>query len=618
VIASRPLSRSQLRSRFLWCVAISGLAFAVLAARLANLQVLQGSKYRYLSENNRIRLERLPAPRGMILDRRGEILADVRASFDAQVIPADIAGDSRDRVELELSETLALPLETVKQVVEGPGPPRWKPRVLKRRISRGEMATLEAHRLELPAVVVHANPVRYYPFGSMLGNVLGYMGEISAKELRVPAYAGYEAGDFLGRSGVEWAWERTLRGDPGGQQVEVDVQGRKLGVLAERTPHAGRNVFLTIDRQLQKAALDAMGGQVGSVVVLAVRTGEVLTMVSQPSFDPNILAAGVSSEDWEDLASNPLHPLQNRTIQGVYPPGSTFKIAMSLAGLAEGTITAKSTVFCPGELFFGGRAFRCWNKHGHGLMTLEAAVTQSCDVFFYQLGIDLGIEAIHRWATELGLGQATGIDLPSENEGLIPSEAWKRKTRNEPWYAGENLSVAIGQGYVLVTPLQLASMVASIAHPQGLRMRPHVVAKIVDAEGKAVEEIAPQEVGRLPFRAQHLEQLRKALRLVVASPRGTGRKAEVEGYPVAGKTGTSQVVKLPSDAGVPEDDIPWQRRDHALFVCYAPAPDPEIAVAVVLEHAGHGGSAAAPIARQVIQAYRSTRSEAVSQVEAGR
>ena len=600
--------RSHLRTRFLLCLLAVGVLFGALLLRLAYLQIIEGSRYRYLSENNRIRLERLSAPRGMILDRNGVILADVRASFEAHGVPAELPPpERRQEIYQQLSQVLDLPTEQIRAVYEGRGPAHWKPRLLKRRLSRAEMARLEAHRLELPSVLVQANPVRHYPAGSLLGNTLGYVGEISGPELGTPAYAEYEAGDFIGRSGLEMTWEGTLQGQAGGQQVEVDVHGRTLGVLASRPPRPGRNLVLTIDQRLQRAAEQALEGQVGSVVALGVRSGDVLAMVSIPALDPNALAEGISEAQWQQLSGDPRHPLQNRPHQGVYPPGSTFKIAAALAGLAEGTITPKTQVLCTGEYHFAGRGYRCWKKTGHGLVDLERALVESCDVYFYQLGLDTGVNTIHRWASELGLGRPTGIDLPGENSGLIPSKEWKRRARKEPWYTGETLSITIGQGYVLATPLQLAQMIAAVANPQGLRLRPRLVARIEDGDGAQVEEIPRRESATLPFRATHMELVRRALRGVVAGKRGTGKRAEVEGFPVAGKTGTSQVVRLSRDEKYEADKIPWEQRDHALFVCYAPIHDPEIAVAVVVEHGGHGGSAAAPVARRVIEAYQELR-----------
>ncbi|MBI5015425.1 MAG: penicillin-binding protein 2 [Deltaproteobacteria bacterium] len=601
-----PPSRNALRVRFITCVVVVAASFGAITTRLVWLQLVRGSQYRYLSENNRIRLERFPAPRGMIFDRNGQVLADVQAQFDAVAIPVEIPPARRSAVCAELSRTLLLPLEEVTQRLEGPGPPVWKSRLLKRQIGREEMAQLEAHRLELPGVLVLPSPVRTYPCGTLMGPALGHVGEVSPRELALPAYAEYEAGDYLGRGGLEWAWEGRVRGEAGGEQVEVDVQGRRLRVLVERPPRPGYSLVLAIDWRLQEAAERALGNETGAVVALDVRTGDVLALASMPGFDPNLFAGSVTPEAWAALSTDPRKPLQNRAIQGLYPPGSTFKIAMALAGLEQGLITARSRVTCAGELRFGGRAYRCWKGSGHGSVDLMEAMAQSCDVYFYQLGIALGIDAIQAGASQLGLGAPTGIDLPGERSGLLPSKAWKRAVRKQPWYPGETLSAAIGQGYVLATPLQLAVMAAAVANPNGARMLPRLVTRIEDAEGRALEEIPPKEVGRLPFLGTQLALVRQALRQVVASPWGTGRDAEIVGYPVAGKTGTSQVVGMRSEAG-PEEWMPWEKRDHALFVCYAPENDPRIAVAVVVEHGGHGGTTAAPVARAVIQAYRALR-----------
>lgn len=613
----RTSSRSQLRTRFLLCLLSVGALFGVLLVRLAYLQLIEGPRYRYLSENNRIRLERLPPPRGMILDRNGAILADVRASFDVYGVPAELpaSGPVQESIYQQLSRVLELPAEQLRTLYEQRGPARWKPRLLKRRLSRAQMARLEAHRLELPSVLVQANPVRSYPAGTLLGNTLGYVGEISGRELGAAAYAEYEAGDYVGRAGLELAWEGTLQGQAGGQQVEVDVVGRTLGVLAARPAQPGRNIVLTIDQRLQHAAEQALAGQDGSVVVLGVGSGDVLALVSSPPLDPNVLAEGVSEAQWQELMANPRHPLQNRPLQGVFPPGSTFKIATALAALAEGSITPKTQVTCTGEYLFAGRGYRCWKKTGHGQVNLERALVESCDVYFYQLGLDTGVDAIQRWSAELGLGSPTGIDLPGENAGLVPSKEWKRRVRKEPWYVGETLSVVIGQGYVLATPLQLAQMMAAVANPQGLRLRPRIVARIEANDGSQVEEIPRREAAVLPFQATHLELVRRALRQVVAGERGTGKAAEVADFPVAGKTGTAQVVRLSRDQPYEPDQIPREHRDHALFVAYAPSNAPEIAVAAIVEHGGHGGSAAGPVVRRVLEAYRDLRAPPLQTAE---
>jgi penicillin-binding protein 2 len=595
LIAKPSLGRSELRLRFLACVLVVVVAFAALGVRLVWLQVFQGARYRYLSENNRIRIERLAGPRGMIFDRNGEVLADVRASFNAVGIPADIPKPMRPEIYAWLAQHLGLPAEEIAARLEGPGPPRWKARLIKRDLSREEMAVLEGHRFELPGVLVQPSPVRNYPLGAILGPVLGYVGEISGDEVSSRAYAEYEPGDFIGRTGLEWAWEGKVRGEAGGAQVEVDVQGRKLRVLAERLPRPGQSLVLGIDRRVQEAAEVALGERPGAVVAVEVETGAVLAMVSHPGFDPNVFARGVAAKAWRELATDPLHPLQNRAIQGVYPPASTFKVAMSLAGLTEGVINRNTPAQCPGGMHFGGRYFRCWRSEGHGRVDLTGALAKSCDVYYYHLGVNLGVDRIHEHSTELGLGVPTGIDLPGEKSGLVPSSQWKRKARKQPWYAGETLSVAIGQGYVLATPLQLAVTTAAVAHPEGLRMLPRLVVRIDDAEGRPVAAIPPKVVGKLPFRQNHLDLVREGMRAVVAG--GTGGQAEVKDFPVAGKTGTAQVI-----GGLKATKR--EHQDHALFVGYAPVDRPRIAFSVIVENGGGGGAVAAPVARAVVEAYR--------------
>jgi penicillin-binding protein 2 len=462
------------------------------------------------------------------------------------------------------------------------------------------MARLEARRIDLPGFIVTPNPVRTYPYGDLMGPVLGYMGSMTMDELTDPLFEGYDPSDYIGRAGIEKAWENRLRGTPGGVQVEVDVVGRKFGELNRWPATPGHNLVLTIDRAVQQAAEAALGEDAGSVVAIEPGTGKILAMVSRPGYDPNMMARGVTSKEWSALVNDPKHPLQNRPVQGTYAPGSTFKIVMALAGLDKGVITPASGVSCGGGYQFGGRRFRCWKSSGHGGVSLESAIAQSCDVYFYKLGNDLGVDAINEYSRRFGLGSPTGVDLPGERSGLIPSTEWKRKGKKEPWYAGETLSVAIGQGSVLATPIQLANMVASVADPQGRVMRPMLVDRIESPDGKSIETVVPMEMGKLGFQLSHLAEVRHGLRQVVAA--GTARSANLTQWKVAGKTGTAQVMgQAAADAS--SELKAWEKRDNALFVCYAPYDEPKIAVAVIVDHGGHGGSAAAPVAAKVVKAY---------------
>jgi penicillin-binding protein 2 len=587
--------------------------FAGLGARMFYLQVVKGRSYRYQSENNRVRAERIAPPRGMVLDTKGEILADTYAAFDARVIPSEVPSDRAEELIERVAGILEMEPEAIAEVLEGRYPARFKPRALKRRLTRQQMARLEARRGELPGFVVSPNPIRHYPFGSMMGSTLGYIGGITPKELSSPDYEGYDGADYVGRTGMEKWWESRLRGTPGGMQVEVDAVGRKLAVMAKLSAHPGYNLVLSVDERLQRVAEEALADQVGSLVALDIETGDVLAMVSTPGYDPNVITRGMTPEEWSALSNNPRHPIQNRSIQGLYSPGSTFKIIMALAGLDHGVITPLTEITCEGAFHFAGRDYRCWKRAGHGEIDLVHALEQSCDVYFYQLGLDLGIDTIHRYASMFGLGEPTGIDLPGEKSGLVPSGAWKRRAKNERWYTGETLSVAIGQGFLLTTPLQLASMMGAVANASGKRMVPRLVTRVEDATGRVVEQIDPREASEeLPFKETHLALVREALRLVVHGDKGTGKKAQVEGMEVAAKTGTAQVVSLKEhERGLDPKEIEWRRRDHALLVTYAPVKDPRIAVAVVIEHGGHGGSTAGPMASKVMSKWLELEGEAV-------
>jgi penicillin-binding protein 2 len=601
VIPAKPPSRTHLQLRFRGCVTVAGIVFLILAARLFHLQVVKGLSYRYQSENNRIRAERLPPPRGLILDRNGVTLADMRAAFDARIVPSDVPKERAPILYSEVAKILEMEPSKIAEVANNKSMPKWRPRLLKRRLTWEQMAQMEARRIELPGFYVAPNPVRHYPFAGMLSSTLGYLGGITQQELDSPEFAGYDIEDWLGRAGVERSWESHLRGTPGGEQVEVDVVGQRLGTLVRRSAKPGQNLVLTIDERIQEAAENTLGEQVGSAVAIHIPTGGILAMVSHPSYDPNVIAQGMTGAEWSALSTDENHPLQNRPVQGQYAPGSTFKIMMALAGLETGAITPDTAFSCNGRLNFAGRDFRCWNKRGHGTVNLGTALEQSCDVYFYRLGLELGVDAIHKYATMLGLGAPTGIDLPGEKSGLIPSSEWKQRVRKEPWYAGETLSISIGQGYVTTTPIQLAAMTAAIA--SGKRMKPHLVLRVEDVEGHTVETVQPEELGRLPVNDSSLMYVRDGMRRVVNSPGGTAQRAKVDGYTMAGKTGTAQVIGIKRE-GVDLSATEWKYKDHALFVAYAPYDDPQIAIVVVVDHGGHGGSVAAPIASAMVAAYR--------------
>jgi penicillin-binding protein 2 len=588
-----------LRRRLVVAVAGVLVLFALTLVRLWHLQVTEGEQYRSLSENNRIRLKRVRATRGTILDRHGQILVDNRPSFDVALVPED--AHDVPRTLASLTRLLAADAREFSAAMQAAANrPPFEEVILKRDLDWESIVALETHQLDLPGVSVQVGPRRTYPFNDMAAHLLGYVGEVSQQELA--NRQGYRMGDLIGKAGAERYWEDYLRGIDGGQQVEVDAVGRKLRTLSEVEETPGNTLVMTLDRELQLAAERAMGDHEGAVVALDPRSGEVLAMVSRPAFDPNVFARGIHRAEWKALTQDRKRPLNSKAVQGTYPPGSTFKVVMAAAALEEGVINPFTQIFCGGGIWFGNREFRCWRKGGHGNMNVHEALTRSCDVFFYQVGQRLGIDAIADYAHRFGLGAPTGITLEHESGGIIPSSAWKRQRFGEPWYAGETLSVAIGQGYVTTTPLQMANVIAAIAN-DGTVYRPQFVKRVETPDGTLVRAEEPVVERELGFKKTTLLQIRQALSDVVNSSRGTGTKARVKGIEVGGKTGTSQVGKLGAERAK-QGHMARERKDHAWFIAFAPVSSPEIAVAVLAEHAGeHGGTAAAPIAQQVIAHY---------------
>ena len=409
----------------------------------------------------------------------------------------------------------------------------------------------------------------------------------------------YRQGDLVGKVGLEKAWEEELRGYNGGQQIEVDATGRKLRVLDEVKTRPGYNLHLTLDLALQEQVEQALGETEGAVVVLAVETGEVLALASRPTFDPNLFALNIKPNEWRTLVEDPLRPLTNRALRGQYPPGSTFKPFMALAALEEGIITPETQFNCQGGLPFGGRTFHCWKRPGHGRVDLKHALAQSCDVYFYKVGLRLGIQTIAPAARRFGLGQDLGLPLAAST-GIIPDIEWKRRRFDAPWYEGETLSVAIGQSYMLATPLQIAVATAALANG-GTVYRPSFVTQVSDVDGKPIQTYAPEILTQMDIPEEYLHLVRDGMREVVHGEQGTGKKALLPHIEVAGKTGTSQVVSRIHDE---DEEVPRHHRDHAWFIAFAPAQNPQIAVACLIEHAGQGGGAvAAPVVRQVLEAY---------------
>ena len=586
------------RSRVLYV--LLAVAFLGLITRLVFLQVLQGERYTFLSENNRIRIKRVPGTRGMIFDRQGQLLVDSRPSFDLIFVPED--SESPENTLRLLARYLQRDEgELLKTFEENKSRAAFDELVIGRDIEWPSIVAVETHQLDLPGVTLRARPRRNYTDGPMAAHVLGYLGEINQRQLKTLKDQGYVIGDEIGQYGLERRWEELLRGQSGGQQVEVDALGRRVRVLHEVNDVPGYTVHLTLDRQLQETAFEALNGKQGTIVALDVNSGAILALASTPAFDPNIFARGIKSDEWSGLIKDQLRPLSNRAIQGQYPPGSTFKIIMSIAGLEEGVIQPESFIQDPGFYPFGNRSFRDWKKGGHGAVNLHKAIVESCDTYFYQLGPKIGIDRIAKWAHAFGLGDKTGIALDDERSGTIPDTEWKRKRYRQPWFPGETVSVAIGQGYVTVTPLQLANMMAAVANG-GKLYRPYLVNKVESVDGATAREYGPELIRTIELKTDTLKRVREALSDVVNGAGGTGGAARSQMVQIAGKTGTAQVVEM-KGGYVKTEQLAYFNRDHAWFVSYAPVDNPQIAIAVLVEHGGHGGDAAAPMAKKVFEKF---------------
>ncbi len=589
-----------LKKRFIIASLAALAIFVLLFLRLWYLQIIQADTYQALSEKNRTRYIPIAAPRGPIIDRDGHMLVDSRPAFRIAALRQEV--EEPEKLLIRLAELLDIDLAILqKRWAAGLRFPRYRPVPLADDVSRRVLERVMEHSFELPGILTEVRPVRFYPYGESAVHLFGYLAEITEEELRAGPYRAYHGGDFVGKNGLEKAIEPYLNGIPGEQRVEVDVQGKKLRILKTQEPVPGNRVTLTINRDLQLATEEAFGDQAGAAVALDVHTGEVLAMVSKPGYDPSLFARGITGKEWVELLHNPLDPLQNRALKGQYPPGSIFKIVTALAALESGQATTRTKVNCQGELTVGNRTFRCWKKGGHGITDLKKALKESCDVWFYEVSQQVGIDRIADMARRLGLGAPTGLGLAGERKGLIPDQQWKQQRFNDRWYRGETLIASIGQGYILATPLQLATMMATVANG-GNVLRPYLVKRIEDMAGKIQQEPKTQIMQQAHLNQSQLEALRRGLEAVVNEPHGTAWMSRIKELPYAGKTGTSQVVhqrkRRKKDA-----EIPYRLRDHALFAAYAPAANPKIAVAVVVEHGSHGSSAAAPIAKAMLDSY---------------
>jgi penicillin-binding protein 2 len=578
------------------------VVLAILILRLWHLQIYMGDTYADLSKNNRIRVRLISPLRGGIFDRNGNLMVSNRPSFKVCVDLDE--GKDWNRLAHLLAPVIGMNEEEILARIDtGDRNYFQNSTCLKSDISWEELCWIETNKYELPGVNIEVEPRRDYIFPGLAGHLIGFLGEINKIELEKSCHSDALPGDYVGKSGVEKTFGAFLQGRKGGRQVEVDASGREVKTVSRIEPLSGDNVYLTLDLALQQAVQAELEGKAGAIVAMRPSTGEILAMASSPTFDQNRFGKGMSSQFWKELVTNPLKPLQDRTIQGQYSPGSVFKIIMALAGLHEGVINEKTVLTCGGQYCLGTTCFHCWKKGGHGSITVHDAIVQSCDVFFYQVGRMLGVDRIAKYARMFGLSERTNICLTNEMPGLIPSSAWKLSHFNVPWQKGETLSLAIGQGFSLVTPLQLAVAISAIANG-GFIVQPQLVKKIESPGGVTVQEFQSQIVRKLPFSPKHLETIRLALKDVVNSPRGTGSLARLKEIAVAGKTGTVQVIALKDPLRREKlEELPYDQRDHAWFACFAPYENSDIALIVLIEHGGHGGSAAAPIACRILKSY---------------
>ncbi len=588
--------------RIIVAAIIVTLALLLLLTRLLYLQVVNHEHFTTLSQDNRVKLEPRPPTRGLIYDSHGTILAQNLPAYSLDITP-EKTPDIETTIQA-LSEIIPINEDDRKRFKRlRQQRRRFDSIPIRVRLSDEEVARFAVNQHRFPGVDVQAKLLRDYPLQEQTAHVLGYVGRINKQELQQIDTSNYSGTTHIGKNGVERTYETQLHGSVGLQQVEVNAKGRVLRVLETQPPQPGENLHLFLDMALQATAMEALKDYNGAVAAIDTRTGGVLALVSKPGYDPNLFVEGISSKAYKALRDSLDKPLFNRAIRGQYPPGSTVKPFIGLAGLEKGVVSFNQQTYCPGFYQLPGHEhkYRDWKKTGHGQMAMEDAIIQSCDVYYYELARTLGIDRLHDFLTTLGFGSRSGIDLTGERSGLMPSREWKRKARREPWYPGETLITGIGQGYFLTTPLQLASATATLAN-RGQRIRPRMVESIdlPDGTRKATRMESTQLSQVDP---EHWEQVIHAMQQVVEGMRGTARRIRSDHYSIAGKTGTAQVFTVKQDEEYDEKTVEKRKRDHALFIAFAPVEEPRIAIAVIVENGGHGGSVAAPIARKVLDRY---------------
>lgn len=597
--------RHLFNSRAIVAAVFSALLMAVLISRLFYLEVIQHEHYTTLSTNNRVSLEPIAPTRGLIYDRKGVLLAQNLPTFSLEIVQERV--DDMEATLKEISSLIEVSEDDLERFRdELKRRRRFEAVPLRFRLSDKEVALIAVNSYRLPGVEINSTLTRHYPLGSLTAHTVGYVGRINERELQRLDPSDYAATTYTGKIGVEKSMEALLHGHVGYQQVETNARGRVLRVLERTPPVPGKNLYLNIDIELQRAAEKAFGDERGALVAIEPGTGAVLSLVSVPSYDPNLFVNGIPLKTYRELSDSRDQPLFNRALRGQYPPGSTTKPFVGLAGLELNEITTLDSIVCPGYYTLKGddHRYRDWKKTGHGTIGLTRAIIESCDVFFYDLSLNLGIDKLSSFLGQFGFGRRTSIDIGGDASGLLPSREWKRRVRKEPWFPGETLITGIGQGFFLTTPLQLANAVATLSS-RGKLMAPEVVHAVEDPATHLRTPFAPKEIAEVPINDPgNWWRIERAMSMVVHSPHGTARRiSHGLKYKMAGKTGTAQVFSIAQDAEYDAEDIAKRLRDHALFIAFAPVEDPKIAVAVIVENGGSGGAVAAPIARKVIDHY---------------
>ncbi|MCL7420280.1 MAG: penicillin-binding protein 2 [Methylobacter sp.] len=595
-------------SRILVAFIIILLLTSALIVRLVYLQIVGHEHYSSMAKDNSIKIKPLPPTRGMIYDRNGKILAENMPSYSLELIPEQI--NDLDDTLLRLQKLLNISDEKIQQYQkQRKREKRFTSTPLLMNMTEEELAKFAVARPFFPGVDIQVHLVRHYPYAELTSHVVGYMGRINEAELKSLPVAEYRGSSHVGKIGIENSYEAQLHGKTGYAEIETNAQARAIRTVNSVEPTSGANLYLTLDIDLQKTAYDALDIYNGAVVAIEIKTGGVLVFVSRPGFDPNPFVVGISNEAYQALQSSDKQPLYNRALRGLYPPGSTLKPFIGLAGLEYNAISSQHRIFCPGFYQLPGvkHRYRDWKKWGHGSVNLNDAIMQSCDVYFYSLASSLGIDNMHDFLQQFGFGEKTGIDLVGEKAGLLPSRDWKRNHRKQSWYPGETLITGIGQGFTQVTPLQLARATATLAN-KGQIVTPFLVDKIVDSD--ATTHGPEIHKGTIPLKPNNINNIINAMVSVVHGERGTAKGIGKDiNYLIGGKTGTAQVFNIKQDARYNESEIEFKLRDHALFIAFAPADDPKIAVAVIAENGSHGSSVAAPIAGKVIKQFLESENE---------